>query len=164
MAKIEKRISAEDSKKVIFTFLSLIPLFLEYVKYVLDRESTIETSYMVDVGSFEVDFNMSILRQFTFICFFTPYIVFSGIAVYFFNTIIIMVTMKIYLHFGRRGLSRRISSIGCFNKLYTVIGYLGILMNTLIIMKMEGMGFSGSSTPPEESGFETKNQSRIFEL
>ena len=108
----------------------------------MDKEGTIETSYMVDVGSFETKFHKALLHQFTLICFFSPYLVMSGIIGYVVNLLMICLTMRIYLNWARRPLSIRMSSIGGWNKLYTIVANLGLLMNILIIVKIEDEKFS----------------------
>ena len=102
----------------------------------LNREKIVETSYMLDLGSLEEEFHASLITQFTFICLFSPYLASAGLVSFFINLAVIGLTIKIYTEITRRPISRRVSSIGIWKSLYSIVGYVGILFNTLIIAKI----------------------------
>ena len=114
---------------------------LEFAKYVLGREKIIESSYMLDLGSLEEGMHISLLTQYTFVCFFSPFLITAGLVSYLINLIIIYLTVFIYVKITRRPVSRRVSSIGIWNHLYITVGYLGIIYNAIIIVKMNGSLF-----------------------
>lgn len=99
----------------------------------MDREKIIETSYMLDLGSLEENLYSSLLIQFTFICFFTPYLLYAGLISYVINLIVIVLTIQVYTNITRRPISRRLTNIGIWNNLYNVISYVGIVFNAFAI-------------------------------
>ena len=91
---------------------------------------------MLNLGSLEEEFHASLITQFTFICLFSPYLVSAGLVSFLINFIVIGLTMKIYTEITRRPISRRVTSIGIWKSLYSIVGYIGILFNTIIIAKL----------------------------
>lgn len=108
------------------------------MKYVLGREKIITTSYMLDLGSLENDFYSSILTQFTFVCFFSQFLISAGLVSYLINLVIIYMTIRAYTEITRRPISRRVANIGIWNSLFNVVGYLGIVYNAVITVKLNG--------------------------
>lgn len=95
----------------------------------------IETSYMIDLASLEVGFYSSLLSQFTFICFFSQFLVGAGLVSYLINLLIIYLTIRIYTRVSRRPISRKVSSIGIWNKLFDIVSYIGIVYNTIVTVR-----------------------------
>ena len=111
-------------------------IFVEYTKYVLNREKIVETSYMIDLGSLEEQFHASLVTQFSFICFFSPFFVLAGLVSFLINLVVISLTVKIYTDITRRPISRRVSDIGIWKGIYGIIGYVGVIFNTLMVAKL----------------------------
>lgn len=89
---------------------------------------------MLDLGKLEESFYSSLLIQFTFICFFTPYLLIAGLVSYVFNICIIVLVMALYTKITRRPISRRVGNIEIWNQLYNMISYLGIIFNAIVIV------------------------------
>lgn len=88
---------------------------------------------MLDLGSLEENLYSSLLIQFTFICFFTPYLLYAGLISYFINLLVIVLTIHVYTKITRRPISRRVTNIGIWNNLYNIISYVGIVFNAFAI-------------------------------
>lgn len=108
---------------------------LEFALHILGREKIIETSMMIDLGSLEDDLQTSNLTQFAFNCFFTPYLIYAGTVSLIVNIFVIILTVKIYTEVTRRPISRREKSIGIWNDLYSIVGYLGVLYNAAVLVR-----------------------------
>lgn len=101
----------------------------------MDKEKIIESSYQLDIGSLEEKMYTALITQFTFICFFSPYLIIAGLVSYVINLIVIILTITIYTEITRRPIPRRTKDIGIWNSLYNFVGYIGIIYNALIIIR-----------------------------
>lgn len=90
---------------------------------------------MIDLGALEEGFYSSLLSQFTFICFFSQFLIGAGLVSYLINLFIIYLILKIYSKVSRRPISRKVSNIGVWNDLFDIVSYLGIVYNTIIAVK-----------------------------
>ena len=95
----------------------------------LGKEKIIETSYMINLGSLEEDFYTSILIQYSFICFFSPFFFLAGTTSYIINVLVVVLTVLAYTKVTTRPISRKIQNIGIWNQLFNIVGYLGIVYN-----------------------------------
>ena len=90
---------------------------------------------MLDVQELEEEFHASLVIQFTFICFFSPFLASAGLISFLINLAVIVFTIKIYTQVSRRPIPRRVSDLGIWKDFYKVIGFLGVLFNSILIAK-----------------------------
>ena len=109
---------------------------IEFTKFVLGFEKIVETSYSLDLGSLENNFNESLLTQFTFIVFFSPFLIFAGAIGYVINLFVIVLTVRIYVKMSRRPISRQVKDNGIWNQLFNIVAYLAIIYNAVILSKL----------------------------
>ena len=102
----------------------------------MDREKIVETSYMLDLETLEESFHTSLLTQFTFVCFFSAFLPSAGLVSFLINLVVIVLTMRIYTKTTRRGIPRRLTDIGIWKQLYTTVGYLAVIFNAIIVVKL----------------------------
>ena len=91
---------------------------------------------MIDLGQLEETFHSSLIIQFSFICFFTPFLLSAGLLSYLINIIVILLTVRLYTSISQRPISRRTTNMGIWVTLYNLIGYLGLLYNTIMVVKL----------------------------
>ena len=90
---------------------------------------------MLDLSSLEEGLHMSLLTQYTFIVFFSPFLLFSGLISYLINIGVISLLVIVYVVITRRSISRTVNNIGVWNSLYDIVGYAGIAYNALLIAR-----------------------------
>ena len=127
---------------------------LEFAKYILGREKIVETSYMIDLGQLEETFHSSLIIQFSFICFFSPFLLSAGLLSYIINILVIIMTVRMYSNYSQRPISRRTTNMGIWVTLYNLIGYLGLLYNTIMIVKLN----DGITAFKRENWFKPNNR------
>lgn len=113
---------------------------LEYVRYVLQREKIIETSYMLDLASAEEQLHTTLLTQYTFICFFVTQFPYGGLLSFLINIVIMFITILMYSYVTRRTICERSNSLGIWKSFYDLIGYLGIVFNAIALTKSRNAG------------------------
>ena len=101
----------------------------------IGKETIIESSYMIDLNTLEEEFYTALITQFSFICFFSPYLITAGLISWVINLVVIFITVSLYTDFASRSISRRSKTIGVWNVLFNLIGYLGVVYNTAIVVK-----------------------------
>lgn len=88
---------------------------------------------MLDLGSLEENLYSSLLIQFSFICFFTPYLLYAGLISFIINIIVIILTINLYTKVTRRTISRKVTNIGIWNNLYNIVSYLAVVFNAFAV-------------------------------
>lgn len=101
----------------------------------MSKEKIIETSYMLNLESLEEGFYSSLLMQYSFICFFSPFLMSAGLISWIINILIIVLTMLIYTGSTTRPVSRRTKDIGIWNNIFNFVGYIGVLYNSVVIVR-----------------------------
>lgn len=106
---------------------------------------------MIDLDLSEADLYSSLLIQFTFICFFSQFLVVSGFLSYLINLLIVVLTVKIFTKVSRRSISRNDSNIEIWNRFFDTISYLGIVFNAIFAVKFTNGLTSFTGQTLEES-------------
>lgn len=90
---------------------------------------------MLNLEILEEGFYSSLLMQYSFICFFSPFLMSAGLISWVINLFIIILTILIYTGSTTRPVSRRTKDIGIWNNIFNLVGYLGIVYNSLVIVR-----------------------------
>lgn len=105
------------------------------MRYVLEREKIIETSYMLNLSSAEEGLHTALLTQFSFICFFAADFPYSGLVNFVLHVPIMLITIKMYSYVSRRTISKRSVGLGIWKNFYDTISYLGIIFNAYVLAR-----------------------------
>lgn len=87
---------------------------------------------MIDMDKYLNKFYMALMIQFGYVNIFHGVFPGSSVIIVLANLFIIFITEKMYANITRRSLSKEMESIGTWNRVFEVIGFISVLASGLI--------------------------------